>query len=345
MPDRVLRALAALALFAAGPIRVPAAARPGPGDVQVLRPAAALPPHLTGLFGEAAAFQHVPGGDYFVFDRRGHAVYAIDPAMTAARRIVRIGAESGRVLEPFAFRVGEGEFVIGDAPGHVPRVQLFVTSGSRLSGFTLPGRSAMRVALDGVVLNGVGSLDFTPDRTILLNRPETGSLVAEYDIAGRLVRSFGALRPTGHETDRRVHLALNSALPLAVPGGGTYVVFVAGQPAFRLYDRDGRLVYERAIQGRELDDLLREQPQTWPRRTAGDDDIPLVSPVVRTAAVDPRGRLWVSLVQPVSYVYEGGEKVGTFQFRGAGILRPTSLFFTPDGRVLVTPGCYVFRTP
>jgi hypothetical protein len=27
----------------------------------------------------------------------------------------------------------------------------------------------------------------------------------------------------------------------------------------------------------------------------------------------------------------------------AGTIRPTSLFFTPDGRLLVTPGCYEFR--
>jgi len=345
VPDRVLRILAALALIAGVPLRTHSTPQPKPGDIQVLRAQAALPPHLTGQFGEAAAFQQMPGGDYFVFDRRGHAVYAIDTAMTEARRVVRIGVEAGRVLEPFAFRVGQGEFVIGDAPGRVPRVQLFVPSGSRLSGFRLPAQTQVRVVLDGVVLNGIGSLDFTRDRTILLNQPETGALVAEYDVRGRLIRSFGTLRPTGHESDSRVHLALNAALPLAAPDGGTYVVFVAGRPAFRLYDRDGRLVFERAIQGRELDDLLNAQPQTWPRRTADEGEIPLVAPVIRTAAVDPRGRLWISLVQPVTYLYDGGEKVGTFQFRAAGIIRPTSLFFTADGRVLVTPGCYIFRTP
>ena len=31
------------------------------------------------------------------------------------------------------------------------------------------------------------------------------------------------------------------------------------------------------------------------------------------------------------------------ELRGAGVLTPTSLFFTPDGRLLVNPGCYVFR--
>ena len=47
---------------------------------------------------------------------------------------------------------------------------------------------------------------------------------------------------------------------------------------------------------------------------------------------------------PFTYVYDGdGEKVRTVQFRGAGVVTPTSLFFARDGRLLVTPGCYVFR--
>jgi hypothetical protein len=30
------------------------------------------------------------------------------------------------------------------------------------------------------------------------------------------------------------------------------------------------------------------------------------------------------------------------QFRGAGIIAASSLWFKPDGRLLVTPGCYEF---
>jgi hypothetical protein len=42
-------------------------------------------------------------------------------------------------------------------------------------------------------------------------------------------------------------------------------------------------------------------------------------------------------------VYDsGGEKIRTVQFRGAGIIAPSSLFFNEKGRILVTPGCYEF---
>ena len=71
--------------------------------------------------------------------------------------------------------------------------------------------------------------------------------------------------------------------------------------------------------------------------------MPLVAPTVRTAAVDPAGRLWVSFVVPFTYVYDGdGEKIRTVQFRGAGVVAPSSLSFGNRGRLLVTPGCYEF---
>ena len=41
-----------------------------------------------------------------------------------------------------------------------------------------------------------------------------------------------------------------------------------------------------------------------------------------------------------------GEKLRTVQFKAVtGPLQPNSLFFTKDGRLLVTPGCYEFRVP
>jgi hypothetical protein len=51
----------------------------------------------------------------------------------------------------------------------------------------------------------------------------------------------------------------------------------------------------------------------------------------------------VALVSGTTYVYDArGDKIRTLEFRGAGALAPTSLFFTADGRVLVTPGCFAF---
>ena len=68
-----------------------------------------------------------------------------------------------------------------------------------------------------------------------------------------------------------------------------------------------------------------------------------VAPHRHWAAVDPDGRLWVSLMTPFTYVYNrNGDKTRTVQFDAFGTVSPTSLFFTRRGRLLVTPGCHEF---
>jgi hypothetical protein len=112
---------------------------------------------------------------------------------------------------------------------------------------------------------------------------------------------------------------------------------------FRKYDAAGKLLFQRHIEGREIDDLIAAQPTTWPTRRVEDREEPFVQPIVRTAAVDAQGQLWISLVVPFTYVYDAdGDKTRTVQFSATGILSPTSLFFTGGGRILVTPGCYEY---
>lgn len=216
----------------------------------------------------------------------------------------------------------------------------FKQTGIWTGGFFLPGRGAPRVVLGSLALNGVGTLSFD-GRSLLMSHPESGWLMTKYSAAGTPLRSLGRLRRTGQEADRDVHLALNAGIPIAEPGGGFYFVFMAGPPAFRKYDAKGELVYERVVQGREIDPLIAAIPDRWPRRSGA--ELPLVAPTVRTAAVDRSGRLWVSFVIPVTYVFDtAGEKIRTVQFRGAGVIAPSSLWFSDKGRVLVTPGCYEF---
>ena len=318
-----------------------AAVRVSPAAVEVLKAVNSLAPHVVGLFREPIGFKQTANGDYYVFDRRGHTVYSVDAPGNVAHKLVQIGAEDGRVIEPSAFDVAiNGSFVVADAPNGRERVQLFDAAGVRTGGFILPGRGASRVVLGSLSLNGVGIISFT-GRTLVMSHPESGWLMTEYALDGTPLRSIGHLRRTGHESDRDLHLALNSGVPLVDPKGGFTFVFMAGEPAFRKYDADGELIYERVIQGREIDPLIAGIPDRWPRRGVG--ELPLVAPTVRTAAMDRSGRLWVSFVLPYSYVYdENGEKVRTVQFRGAGIISPSSLWFNSKGRLLVTPGCYEF---
>jgi len=334
-----VRAIILTIAVAAGALLPLPAAKP-----TVLQSTGAVPAHIAGRFREAAGFQQSGTGQYFVFDRRAHAVFGIDEAQTSSWEVVRIGAEAGRIIDPTAFSVAsDGTFVVADAPHGLERIQIFNAVGFPIGGFSLPGRARARVSIDNFVVNGIGTLQYTGN-SILMSLPDTGGLITEYQLHGGANRTFGNLRHTGHEDDPELHLALNSGLPLIDPTGGFFFVFQAGVPLFQKYDVTGRLIFERHIEGVEIDDFIKTLPTMWPTRRAADGVQPFVRPAVRAAAVDSTGNLWVSLTVPYTYVYgPDGDKIRTVQFRGAGIVAPTAFFFGKNGRLLVTPGLYEFE--
>ena len=312
--------------------------------VEILRSTGGLPAHIVGTFREPSVFQQAPDGRYFVFDRRGQAVYRIDRDRTESTRLVQVGPEAGRIVGASTFDLGpEARFVVADAPGGRERVQIFDLDGGRLGSFRLPGRAAPRLTIGTIVLNGIGSLDFT-GRSILMNQPEIGGLITRFSLNGHPYETFGVFRATGHEADRDLHLALNSGLPLEDPHGDHYFVFQGGRPAFRKYDGNGALLFERHIEGVELDPIVNALPTVWPTRP--DDrgrELPVVPPTVRTAAVDRAGNLWVALSTPFLYVYDpSGEKIRTVRLQAAGVVQPSSMYFPDDTRMLVAPGGYEF---
>ena len=312
-------------------------------EQDLLRSVGAIPAHINGRFRDPTGFQQSASGQYFVFDRCAHTVYGIDEQQTSSWEIIQIGTEPGRIIDPTAFSVEpQGTFVVADAPYNRERVQVFTPAGFRIGGFMLPGRAKPRVVFESFVLNGIGSLQYT-GTSILMSQPETGALVTEYSLTGSVNRTFGNLRPTGHEDDRDLHVAMNSGVPLVDPRGGFFFVFQTGEQLLRKYDDDGRLVFERHIEGREIDEFVARLPTAWPRRQTSDGELPFVAPTIRTAAVDRAGNLWVAFVVPYTYVYDrDGDKIRTLQFRAAGITAPNSLFFGTKGRLLVTPGLYEF---
>lgn len=298
-----------------------------------------------GRFREPAAFERVEGGQYYVFDRLGHAVYGVDAELSTSWKIVQIGQEAGRIIEPSAFAISpNGSFVVADRPGGLERVQFFDQKGGLLGGFTLPGKPLEAVVLGDQVMSGVGCLAYN-GRTLLISQPETGALVTEYSRTGGALRTFGLPRPTGQEARREIHQALNSVVPLFNPQGGFYAVFQTGVPIVRKYDQSGTLVFERHVEGTELDRILQNLPNRWPTREERGRAIPLIAPTVRAAAVDRVGRVWISFTSsPVVYVYDAnGEKTRVVELQGAGVVSPGHMFFAADGRLLVTPGCYEFE--
>ncbi|MFB3853280.1 MAG: hypothetical protein ACE148_05580 [Vicinamibacterales bacterium] len=329
-------------------------AHPSPGRVEVLRSIRGVPVEIVGAYEAPAAFEQVRSGQYFVFDRRAQSIWGIDRTLTGTWKIVSIGQERGRIYQPLAFASEPGgNFVVLDQPGGGQRLQVFAAGGAPLGGFDLGSRETQAMVVDGLVLNAIGFLHFD-GRKILASRVTDGTLFTEFTLAGATARHFGDLRRTGQEHDPVVHRALNTGIPLADPTGGYYFVFQTGVPQFRKYDAGGQIVFERHVEGREMNAVVSKLPTTWPkRRGKSGEEIPIVPPVIRAAAVDPGGNLWLSLTVPYTYVYDSnGDKVRTIQFRAAGTIAPTSLLwrrqtdttsiFASPRRLLVTPGCFEF---
>jgi len=186
-------------------------------DVEERRATGSLPAHVAAAFDEMAACTLSPSGNYLIFDRRAHAVYALAKGTETPKRIVQIGSETGRIIRPTVFdSAPDGSFVVADAPGDQQRVQFFSSTGTNLAGFTMPGRGVPQITLGDLVLSGLATLEYT-GQTVLISQPELGSLVVEYLATGTPLRTFGELRATGQEKDPQVHSALNVGITLLNP--------------------------------------------------------------------------------------------------------------------------------
>ena len=314
--------------------------------VEVLTSIGGLPPEIVGVYREASVFQQIASGQYFVFDRRAHAVFGVDAgepppgsSSTSARR-------PGGVLDPTAFDAEPGgSFVVADAPGGRERVQIFSSSGRQLGGFTLPGRAEARITIDSVVLSGIGSLQYNgsvhPDEPARDRRAHDGvrprrhadpldwCAAADWPRGGRGSPPGPECGPAAGQPEGRLLLRL--------PGGRPDVPEVRPAEASSCSSGTSR--------GSSSIRAIAALPTVWPRRPgAGRGGTCRWSrrSSGRRPSI-PQGNLWIALVLPYTYVYDAdGKKTRVVQFRGAGVIAPSSLFFTAPGACWSTPGCYEF---
>jgi hypothetical protein len=316
-----------------------AAVRP---DLEVLVAARGLPRAFTSQLLDSIGYAETGTGESLVLDRRSHVVWAVDAKRVTWRKVVLAGQKLGQVEFPTALAVGpDDQFVVADVSQGADRLQWFDLAGHMTGAFWLPDRHAPPMIVLSVIFNGIGALHFARD-SFYVGYPFRGSLISEVDLKGLTVRQIGLQRPTGQESDPELHVALNLGIVAADPTGGFYYVFQTGEPLFRKYDAGGHLVFERHIEGVEIDEKIRAIPDVWPK-PADRKGIPFLEPMVRAAAVDRAGRLWISIQTGFTYVYDRrGDKIRTVQFDAGGVVAPSSFFFTADGRLLVAPGCYEF---
>lgn len=326
------------------------ASPPAASAVEVLTPTGGLPPNIVGQMREPSVFVQASDGSYVIFDPRAQQVYGVDAAKKSLKKLVAIGPSDGQILRPNGFAYNSNKtFTIVDVPGAYERVQTFYEDGTPLSRFQRwPSRpGAVPVSVNGAIVGGISGIapigrNFLTGAQALDG--QTGNaLMSEFDPDGNVVRHVGSIRPTGQDADAGLRRALNAGIPLVAPDGTIYFVFTTGIPMFRKYSAAGELLFERHIEGPELDATIQSLPTSWPARRVQGSDFPAVTATVTAAAIDRVGQLWISLGSPFTYVYGAdGDKTRTLQFRGTELMTPTSFFFTTDGRLLVTPGCYEF---
>lgn len=335
------RAFAVLAVAALATVQVSSQA-----VVDVLSPVGGLPPNLVGQLREPAGFMQTDDGRYLVFDRRAQTVVSIDAQKTKITPLVKIGPSDGEILRPLAFVPGsERTFFVLDNPSRYERVQKFYDTGTALSVFRRfsAADEPLRLNADAMLTSGFAAIS-PVGGDLLTQIPDGVALISQLNMEGHVTRRIGQLRATGQESKADIHRALNAGIALASPDGSFYFVFTNGAPMFRKYSSAGDFLFERHIEGPELDHVIQTLPTVWVERaTVEGREFPLVTSTVTTAAIDARGQLWISLSVPMTYVYNAdGNKIRTVQFRGAGAIAPKSLFFTKQGHLLVTPGCYEF---
>jgi hypothetical protein len=301
----------------------------------------ALPAHVINRFEQPASVVVTSTHDYLVLDRRTHTVFRMDAGGRAMTPIIGIGQEPGRVLRPTAMALSDDDILaVLDAPASYQRLQCFTPEGALIGLFYLTILGETALVVNDQIVSGSGAMAFD-GTTFWFTAPSRGTLMFQVDTAGTVLRQVGHLRQTGHETNRDLHAALNAGLPVVDPTGGMFFVFQTGRPMLRKYSAAGALLFERHIEGPELDPIIQRLPTTW--ATPDDGSRPLPAPVVRTAAADRQGRFWVVLQTGHVYVYDGtGEKIRTVTFGGAAPTLTSSLFFTRNGRVLTGPGGYEF---
>ena len=217
-----------------------------------------------------------------------------------------------------------------------------------LTGFTLPGRARRRASASAASRSAASARwRFSADG-VALNQPETGALITEYGLAGTPLRSIGALRTTGHEADRQLHLAMNTGIPLPHPAGGYYSSSLPGRrfsaatmPAARWCSSGSCRAASSIRCDAGAEEVAAARPSTAPKSRWS-------CPTFRSGGRRIRRR------QPLGGVCDAGHlrirrptarKSAPCSSVAAGLVPPHEPLLRRGRRLLVTPGCYEFSGP
>lgn len=280
-------------------------------------------------------------GKYFVSDFEHNRVVVLDEHLNKEREIGRIGSGPGRLIHPSDISVSrDGTIYVVDSGND--RIQSFTTDGQYTSEF----RTTL---FEGF---GVDSRD-----EVHLNQPEKGSLVTVYSASGKQLRSFGKLKNFsevyGRQFDSKnesYRIAMNRVRLFIDAEDNIYVTFMLA-PILQKYKPDGSLLFERRLEGPEIDNLTRILVTDTPDKyiSFGYDGLD-ARVIVLDPVVDPRsGRIYVILADSSVYVADqNGDRLSCLHPPPGQSLFPFMSGLGPDNEVLVVSlfrHCYRLALP
>lgn len=275
----------------------------------------------------------------YATDRALNRILVLDRKFEIVRSIGSIGSGPDRLFRPGQIDVsGDGIIYVQD--GGNERIQAFALDGTHVGGFNVNGYMGFAA--------GAGN-------EIYLGQPENGSLVSVYSRTGKSLRSFGRLKKYsevyGAEVaykDEQYNLAINR-VRLFVDRDENIVVSFMFAPIIQKYTRRGDLLFEKRLEGPELDRLvamfLSKSDESY--LTISPDGFP-ARVIALEGIARPDGNLNVVLVDGSVYVADkDGNKVSIVRPASDDSFTPEMTGLSPSGEVLVVGmsprNCYVLR--
>jgi hypothetical protein len=286
------------------------------------------------------AFRNIPlsaydvathGGKYFVTDFKSNSVLIINEKMEVGGGIGRIGSGPGRLFRPGGIDVAsDGTIFVED--GGNQRVEQFNENGNYVGEFPTTNHEGFAVG---------------KQKEVYLGQPEEGHLITVYSATGKKLRSFGQLKkfsqeygPTFAEQDDQYAVAVNR-VRLSVDGHGDLYVSFMLLPLLQKYSPDGKLLFERRIEGTEIDELkeaIRRSKYLSTGRDGVDARIIALDPVIDQAGE----HIFVPLIDGSVYVADmSGRRLCLLhpqvQLKSGQTFYPFIAGLGARGELLVTP--------
>lgn len=266
-------------------------------------------------------------GLYVVSERTRNSVLVIDGQSSVRKVIGGIGSGPGRLFRPGQLDVAsDGVIYVQD--GGNDRIQSFDFEGRFLGGFQTTQYMGFAAGAGGEVY---------------LGQPERGALVTVYSREGRVLRSFGKTKRLSEvygaeyaARDEQFRDAINR-VRLTVDEDGSILVSFALAPILQKYTRQGELVFERQLEGPELDALKQEvlADAGGGHLVMSLDGFPERLMSLEAVAL-PGGEINVVLIDGSIYVADAeGRKVGIIRPRARQKFTPEMAGISPAGELML----------